>query len=198
MSKTRTIALVVSHLTSAPIFAIYISILIVLYNPSLFSPLTSFTAVLVTIIFLTILPPLPIPIATLLGHTDFFVTRQDKRPAFFLFAVSMHILGAIVTYLLNAYYLSLYILCYGTVTFSLMLINFKTKISVHTAGITGPITYVVYFLGIPFLLLYLIAVPVAWARYVLKAHTPSQLLLGALDAVLVTLITCIFWTTLVI
>ncbi|MGQ4832592.1 MAG: hypothetical protein ACP6IS_01685 [Candidatus Asgardarchaeia archaeon] len=198
MSRTKTIALIISHLTSAPIFAIYISLLIIICEPTLFSPFNPLDALFLTIIFLTILPPLPIPIATLLGHTDFFVTKQDKRPAFFAFAVIMHFLGAMITYLMNSPLLALYILCYGTVTLSLMIVNFKTKISVHVAGITGPITYVVYFLGIPFIMLYLIAIPVAWARYILKAHTLQQLLLGAFDAIVVTIVTCALWVLFVL
>ena len=150
------------------------------------------------VIFLTILPPAPTPIATLLGHTDIFVSQQEKRPLFFIFAVSMHLLGSIISLLLGASLFALFMLSYATVTTSLLIINFKTKVSVHTAGVTGPLTYVVYFLGIEYTILYLLVIPVIWARYTLRAHTITQLTLGVVDSIVVTFVTCTLWTIITI
>lgn len=192
------IARVISHLTNAPLFALYVSLIILTIEPTLFMPFSPLEAFTLAVIFLTILPPAPIPIATLLGHTDIFVSQQEKRPLFFIFAVSMHLLGSVISLLLGASLFALFMLSYATVTASLLIINFKTKVSVHTAGVTGPLTYVVYFLGIEYAILYLLVIPVIWARHTLRAHTITQLTLGVVDSIVVTFVTCTLWTIITI
>lgn len=50
-------------------------------------------------------------------------------------------------------------------------------------------TFVVLFFGFAYSLLYLLLIPVAWARLKMKAHTRAQVILGAMVAVLVTFLT---------
>ena len=56
----------------------------------------------------------------------------------------------------------------------------------HASGIAGPLTALIYVVGltaIPFLLL---VVPVGWARLKLKAHTPAQVVAGVLLTIVTT------------
>ncbi|RLE72513.1 MAG: hypothetical protein DRZ80_07160 [Thermoprotei archaeon] len=70
-----------------------------------------------------------------------------------------------------------------------MVSTLATKTSVHMAGIAGPVTFFVIIYGINYSTLYLLLLPVAWARYEKRAHNLSQLVLGAIIAIITTWIT---------
>lgn len=76
--------------------------------------------------------------------------------------------------------------CYSVNTLVMMLISLKWKISIHASGISGPFTFLVYVLGTVFLPLYLLILPVGWARIELRAHSLSQVLAGFLLTILLT------------
>lgn len=59
-----------------------------------------------------------------------------------------------------------------------MLVSFKTKVSVHVAGIAGPGTALIVVFGVPALIGILAWILVAWARTILQQHTPVQTVLG--------------------
>jgi membrane-associated phospholipid phosphatase len=77
-------------------------------------------------------------------------------------------------------------LCYCGNTVIMMLISLKWKISIHASGIAGPLTALVFSLGVIAVTFLLLVVPVAWARLTLKAHTPMQVIVGALLTILIT------------
>jgi len=78
------------------------------------------------------------------------------------------------------------ILCYAGNTLVMMTITIRWKISVHASGITGPATVLIEGLGAWGGLFFLLLFPVAWARIRLKAHTPMQILAGALVTIVAT------------
>ncbi len=67
----------------------------------------------------------------------------------------------------------------GIVYFAMFLVTLSWKISVHAAGVTGPLTFLVFKLGLPWSFLYLLVVPVGLLRLRLRQHTLLQVLAGA-------------------
>jgi len=181
---------VISHVLAAPLFALYSLIIIYLVNNTAYNPLPLCLAILIGGVFLTILPVAPLALNVLKGDIDVFVSDRKRRPKFYLYALLSYLVGAFISHLLKVKILTIIHLAYFFVTLSVMLITFKTKISAHTSGIAGPVTYIVFFLGLPYALLYLIVIPVAWARIKLKAHTIQQTILGTIVAIIVAFLTC--------
>ncbi len=178
-------ALMVSYLLSSPAYSFYCFLL--LCN-RIETPL--YISLPLSILSLSILPILYIITEYRRGRTDIFVTDKDKRPKFFIPALISYAMGALAFTLLGDGVLAAFHLCYLTVTATIFLVSLKWKISIHTAGIAGPTTFLVYYLGPVYTILYLLIPLAAWSRYKLRAHTIPQLVMGALVALIVTHITC--------
>lgn len=137
---------------------------------------------------LTVLPLLSILVFVRKGEVDIFVSEREKRWKYYLLSIFSYLVG--LTYMLWRGYSVYATIClaYALSAGALAAITaaFRWKISVHTAGIAGPTTALVYALGPEYTPLFLLLVPVAWARYELKAHTIGQLAAGALVAAVVT------------
>ena len=183
------LAKAISYLFSAPLFALYSTIIIVLEANKEIQPLPPHTAILVGFIFLTFLPLLPIILGSLRGHVDLFVSEREKRPLYFAFAILSYTLGAVTCHLIGSRLFLIINVSYLITTISMTIATLKLKVSVHLAGVTGPATYITYFLGPKNLPLYLVAIPVAWARIKLGAHTPREALLGATISIITTITT---------
>lgn len=84
-------------------------------------------------------------------------------------------------------------LTYVFVTASIMFVTLFWKISVHSAGVAGPTTALVYFFGLGFVPMYILTALVITVRLKLKAHTLPQLLAGVLIAMAVTFLTYFFF-----
>lgn len=180
----------ISIIFSTPLFAVYLHLILSIflrgYLPNTFLRPIIFVLGLV---FLSIIPISPVLWDSYKGRTDVFVSERAQRPKYFLFAIVMYLIGFVLAYLLKASLMGLFLLCYATVTTSLFLINFYTKVSVHVAGVAGPLTYVVLFLGGFWTLLYLLVPVVAWERIASKAHTKTQVLIAVIDSIVVTVLT---------
>ena len=83
-------------------------------------------------------------------------------------------------------------LCYFVNSIIIVSITLFWKISVHAAGITGPLTVLIYKLGVLYFPLYLIVVPVALARIKLREHTLAQVIGGALLVAFTTWLQILF------
>ena len=81
--------------------------------------------------------------------------------------------------------------CYGTNTLAVLFINHYWKISIHSMGVAGPTTALIYTFGLAGALFGLVLLPVAWSRLYLKKHTGGQILAGASLGYLMT--TVQFW-----
>lgn len=77
-------------------------------------------------------------------------------------------------------------LCYVVITFVGAIISLFWKISLHLAGIAGPVTAISFLLHPLWGLLYSLLLPLGWARIYLKKHTPSQAVLGSLLSAFLT------------
>lgn len=182
--KSNTIAIAISYIFNASFYSIYLL--------PIFIDLSDLFSIALSIIFLGIMPIIFIVIQTIRGKIDIFVSRQRDRPKYFVPALIGYLIGYILFSLLDKSMLALYHLSYFTVTFTIFLISFKWKISVHMAGICGPNTFIVLNFGEKYMLLYLLSILVGWARYRLKAHTFLQLFMGGIIAIIVTSFTVIY------
>ena len=181
------LAKLISYIFSAPLFALYSVVLIALQGGDVFHPLHACTAILIGFVYLTFLPLLPIILGSLRGHVDLFVSEREKRPLYFAFAILSYTLGAVTCHLIGSRLFLIINISYLITTISMTIATLKLKVSVHLAGVTGPATYITYFLGPKNLPLYLVAIPVAWARIKLGAHTPREALLGATISIITTI-----------
>jgi membrane-associated phospholipid phosphatase len=75
---------------------------------------------------------------------------------------------------------TLLMFCYGTNTAVMLAINVYWKASVHAMGIAGPTVALVFGFGVLGALLSLLLPLVGWSRIRSKAHTLSQVVVGAL------------------
>lgn len=121
------------------------------------------------------------------------VHKKKKRTFFFLMAIASYILSSAIFYLLDYHAMFFISLAYAFVATAVMLVNMFWKISVHSAGVAGPTTALVCVFGAALIPLYIFTVAVVYVRLKLKAHTPPQLLAGALIAIAVTFLTYFFF-----
>jgi len=183
------IADIISLILSAPLFAIYLFIILIITSQKPEGTLGLAFLIVTGLLFLLILPTAPIVIASRKGETDIYVLEREKRPKFFAIAIISYLMGSIIYKLMAKTIFFLFLACYATVTTAIMVSTLATKTSVHMAGIAGPVTFFVIIYGINYIILYLLLLPVAWARYEKRAHNLSQLVLGAIIAIITTWIT---------
>ena len=165
----------------------------------------AFLPILIGCIFLGLFPLVPILLAVAHGRTDIMVYQQERRGPIFMSAIGGYGIGLVIFLLLGAREMAGIAGGFVIITGLLLLINQRTKISVHMASVGGGSTFLVYFLfyyhrigpGVAVVALVVCTVLVTlvgWARLQLKAHTRSQVIMGTIVSVLVTLALCIvFW-----
>jgi membrane-associated phospholipid phosphatase len=126
--------------------------------------------------------------------SDFYVSEKEERARPFAGAIASYVVGSIALLLVRApTIVTTLMLCYVGNTVIMMLITLRWKISVHASGIAGPTTALVYGVGIWTAVFFAILLPVGWARLRLKAHTPWQMLAGALVTITATWIQLIIY-----
>jgi membrane-associated phospholipid phosphatase len=81
---------------------------------------------------------------------------------------------------------------YFTVTFGIMLVSLKSKISVHAAGIGGPGTALIYVFGGIAYAVIIVWILVIYSRITLKQHTLGESVAGVVLAMIITLSTYFF------
>lgn len=111
---------------------------------------------------------------------DLYVSTKEKRTPFFLIAIASYSVAATIFFATDTKVMFLLALGYTTVTVILMVINLFWKVSIHCAGVTGPIFALLFVFGIQTLPLSMIIVLVCWSRIKLKNHTFAQTLVGTL------------------
>lgn len=174
----------ISLLMNAPIFA-FITFLLLLLS----SRTANFLQILTTVLlFGTIGPLVLVYILSKRGIIpDYYASERETRTIPFFGAALSYLLGALILSTLVAPIIVVALmLCYGVNTFVMMLINLKWKISIHASGITGPATFLFYTFGMIAIPFFLLVLPVGWARLRLRAHTPAQILAGALLTIAIT------------
>ena len=122
-----------------------------------------------------------------LGRKDGDIPDRTLRWPPMVFGIVSYCLGTVVLYEMGApMVITVLMLCYAVVTEAIMLITFYWKISVHAVGIMGPTMALAYAFW-PWGLLFIVVLPpIVWSRYVLKKHTPAQLVGGIIVGVAIT------------
>ncbi len=69
---------------------------------------------------------------------------------------------------------------------SLTILTLVWKVSLHAATLTALVSLIVIYQKPIFGLLYLLLIPVVWARFHLRQHTKAQLLVGSIMGVVIT------------
>jgi membrane-associated phospholipid phosphatase len=112
--------------------------------------------------------------------------RTDRNLSLLLATVS-YFVGTAVLLIIRAPLLSTAVMFgYFAGTLFIFLVNLRWKISIHTMGIAGPTTVLVFVFGWWGALLGLLLPPVIWSRVYLKKHTLAQALAGAVVGFLLT------------
>ena len=190
-----TIARVISRLTPAPLFNLYVGIIISFTSPiGLGDVLTPISALLICIAFMVIAPIIPIIYEAWKGNVDLDVSEQEMRSKFFVFAIFCYLVATFSYFILDCHILMVLSIAYVTVTMGVMLATHWTKVSVHCAGVGGPGTALIICYGSVALVVVPVWLMVIWSRPILQQHTLSQSILGVIIAVLITICTyLIFW-----
>jgi hypothetical protein len=139
------------------------------------------------IFFLTLAPLGPVVLKVRKGKVDIFVTNAKDRNKFYFSGFLLASFVYMVSLVVGASPLAIYALSYAASVMAVAVVNMKWKISAHTAAIAGPATAVGYVLGWPGHVIWLLALPVGWARWKLKAHTLGQIVAGPVVSALTTL-----------
>jgi membrane-associated phospholipid phosphatase len=120
---------------------------------------------------------------------DVDVPARTERNHPLLFASASYLIGFVVLVTVHAPLLTTAIMLgYSLGTLLLFFINLSWKISIHTMGIAGPTTVLVFVFGYWGLLLGLLLPPVIWSRIYLKKHTVAQAIAGAVLGFILTTI----------
>ena len=185
-----TVARVISRLTSAPLINLYVAIIMILWSPIGLGPvLDPFSALGICLFWMVVLPIVPIVNSALAGGTDLDVSTRENRAKFFAFSLLCYAFAFLAYLNASCLIMSSLAAAYFTVTASVMIATFRTKVSVHGAGVGGPGTALIYVFGFVAFPVILVWVSVIWARPVLKQHSTSQTVAGVVIGVIVTMIT---------
>ncbi len=141
-----------------------------------------------SILFLSILPLAPILIDLKRGETDIFITERIKRTKYFLYTAAFYGVASIIYYLLKLFPLFILFTTYFFETIIHMLVNTHWKISIHTAGIAGPTTFLTLVIDKRLVILYILLIPVYIARKKMNAHSDAQLIGGTVLSAATTLV----------
>ena len=119
--------------------------------------------------------------------SDFNVSERKERTRPFLGAAASYLAGGGVLLFMKAPIIIIALMfCYAGNTVIMLFITFRWKISVHASGVAGPTTALVYSVGTWTAVFFILLIPVGWARMRLRAHTPWQILAGALVTAVAT------------
>lgn len=184
------VARLVSRLTPAPLINLYVGAMMIIASPIELGPhLDAWTAFFICVVIMVAAPVTPIIISAYKGFTDLDVASRESRPRFFLFSLACYGSAFLIYHIAACYIMSSLAAAYFTVTASIMLVTFRTKVSVHGAGVGGPGTALIYVFGLMALPVILVWLAVIWARPVLKQHTVPQTILGVVIGIAVTSLT---------
>lgn len=122
------------------------------------------------------------------GNTDGDVVRREDRFRPLVAGILAYAIGCVCMWAAGAPRISLVLMeCYFVVTIAMMLVTLRWKASLHMCGLVGP-TLALCWAFWPWGLVMLLLFPVtAWSRYVLRKHTPAQLVGGTVIGAVIVL-----------
>jgi membrane-associated phospholipid phosphatase len=178
-SNKRKWASFISDITIPPVIAVLMFSLI---NYSLLRGFPFVAVTCITTLFAAI-----VPLSMLLlwetrtkAKIDLDVPARTERGRPLLFACTSYLIGTAALVVAHAPLLTTVLMFgYFAGTLCLFFINLYWKISIHTMGIAGPMTVLIFVFGYWGVLLGLLLPPVIWSRVYLKKHTVAQAITGA-------------------
>ena len=177
---TREFANFISIFVAPPTVAIIATICFSLWSPIGLGSLSAPFTILVCFLCFALFPFLAILYFKQKKVVDIYVSQRTKRTPFFLIAIASYAGAAIIFAATNTRIMLLLALGSLFVSVIAMGINMFWKVSIHTAGVTGPIFALVYVFGVAALPLATIVGLVGWSRIKLKNHTFGQTLAGTM------------------
>lgn len=182
MQKIHTL---VSVVLSPVLIAFCLTVFISLFSPVGLGSMSMLTSILVGTVFLMGIP-MAVIFSTSSSLTGWNLYSKEKRIKPYFLSIASYLAGSAVFLYFGNHIMFFTSFTYFMVTLFMMMINFRCKISIHAAGVAGPVTALVYLFGPRFAFFYLLILPVAYSRYKLKSHSKFQLALGVLTAVFIT------------
>ena len=170
----------VSKFVSPPTIAVVATVSFSLCSPIGLGLLHPSLSILLCFSLFAFLPFLPVLYYYRKNVVDLYVSKKETRTPFFLIALALYSFAAVIFFATNTKIMFMMALGYTFVTMILLGVNRFWKVSVHSAGVTGPIFALIFVFGTMVLPLSLIIVLVSWSRIKLKKHTFRQTLVGTL------------------
>jgi len=120
-------------------------------------------------------------------NLEYDLPNKNDRNIPLIFAIISYLIGTIVLYFINAPLIIIGLMfCYFFNTLIVVFITLFWKISIHSMGVAGPTTALIYAIG-PIGSIYALILPIVmWSRVYLKRHTMSQVIMGALLGFILT------------
>lgn len=180
------LAEVVSWAFFPPIVAVVFFIFLIFWYSSDFSEGLRWMITIAP--FLIFFPLIFFAISLKLGWiSDIDLSDREERPAFLAVFITTLLIATILLYVLGApQKLFVYALSGLLVTVTTAIVTLFWKISYHTTVTTSVVSAIAIIGGLRFAWLFLLIIPVAWARVTLKKHTLLQVIFGAVVAFLIT------------
>jgi len=163
-----------SHSLSAPIIATPVFVVLALLES------TTILSAILSVVCATIVPIIGIVALARSEGLDYEIPEKRARARPFEIAILSYLIGFTMLVMIRTPVpLSGLMLAYFLNTSVMFLITLVWKISVHAAGVTGPLSFLVFRLGPAWGLLYLLVIPVGLIRIRLGQHTLPQVMAGA-------------------
>ena len=185
---SKNLADFISKFVSPPTIAIVATVCFSLWSPIGLGSLYPPVSILLCFSLFAFLPFLPVIYYYRKKVVDLYVSKKETRTPFFLIAIALYSFAAIIFFATNTKIMFLLALGYTFVTIILLIVNNFWKVSVHSAGVTGPIFALIFVFGVIVLPLSLVILLVSWSRIKLKMHTFRQTLVGTLIPIAVGLV----------
>jgi hypothetical protein len=185
---SHKLAVFVSNFISPPIVAVLAAVCFSLWSPIGLGLLYPSSSILICFSLLAFLPFLPVLYFYRKNVVDLDISKREMRTPFFVIAAAFYSIAAMIFFATDTTILFLLAASYAFGTIILMLVNMFWKVSVHSAGVAGPIFALVFVFGFTALPLSLMIILVSWARIKLKKHTFTQTVIGSLIPIVVGLV----------
>jgi hypothetical protein len=185
---SHELASLVSKFISPPVIAIVATVSFSLWSPIGLGLLHPSWSILLCFSLFAFFPFLPVLYFYRKNVVDLDISKKEMRTPFFVIAATLYSIAAVIFFVTNTTIMLLLALSYTFVTIILMLVNRFWKVSVHSAGVTGPVFALVFVFGFMVLPLSLMIVLVSWSRIKLKKHTLTQTFVGSLIPIAVGLV----------
>jgi len=182
---SETLYRFLSYVLSPPAFAFYATIMFSILSPIGSGSINAISSIMIGSFFLFLVPVFSV---FYFSKEDIEVSKKENRTKIYVISVLSYLTSAIIFWILNSHVMFVISVAYIFVGSAVSLINIFWKISAHTSGSAGPITALVYVFGIDLIPVYSLVFLISFVRFKMKAHNFSQLIIGALVAILITFV----------